>query len=186
MDNNRKWQKLLVRADLHWGQTQTCPVVQQGAFALLWETFINIQLVPVIWGEQPGQNKCSMLPGSHKIYNHGFVHARWSLYTRAVATWHLQHRRREYPVCIWDFYKNMPLLLCPEAVCDLIKRMMFKEENTVRVLYDVFLISWTQRTIVLNSTRRSLNVKTAQFHKVLTERARLCLKAHECKSQRIW
>lgn len=62
---------------------------------------------------------------------------------------------------------------------------MFQKENTVRVPDDVFLISSTQRTIVFNSICVSLNVKTAQFHKVLTERARLQLKANRCKGQRI-
>lgn len=50
------------------------------------------------------------------------------------------------------------LLLLPKAACDLIKReiwLLFCLSNTLEVQRGAFLISWTQRTIVINSTCRN-------------------------------
>lgn len=144
MANDRIWQRLLDRLI----SIEPCPVAQQGAFAFLWETFINIRFVPLIWGEQPGRYKCFMLAGSHKIYNRAFIHACWRLYSRVVATWHLQHTWRVY---IWDWIcwisTKIQLYYFFLRLCVILSRgcsVDVQEENTVRVPYDVFLISWTQ------------------------------------------
>lgn len=75
-----------------------------------------------------------------------------------------------------DFYKNTALLLFPEALGDLIKRMFCwrSKRRTQSVFHNVFLISWTQRAIVSSHpagiSRRSPNAKTMRFHKLLSQK----------------
>lgn len=96
-----------------------------------------------------------------------------------------------------DVREKRRFITFPKAVCDLIKRktcalFCLSSRNRVQVPYDAFLISWEQRTIVLNSIcrtpavfrqRESESQGNASPNLVITQRSRVYAEAD--KSERL-